>query len=520
MRDSWSARSTLIVVTGTAMMAVCTAAATADTPGLDELIDRLGPENVPTGASVVVGHVEAPTGSGDYMPNTNSDAFDGKTFLPQSGPSGNSGHATNVGQNFYGLNSIAPGIDTILNWEANNWLVQDLNGLGGIPDLPIQNEKIYNNSWIGTGISPAQGNAILRHADYAARNDQLIIVSGTANSGNTPDIMVPMHNGISVGRLDGGHAATDTPAGLDDPGRMKPEMVADANTTSSATPIVAAGAALMVDTARIDPCLIQTSIAERSDVIKAVLMAGAMRDDTWTNNAPQSGPQRGITDRPIDEIFGAGAVDVNIAHLILTGYEQDGSNTAPASDNIQTSGWDRAALDAGESRFYRFTTDELADNVSFLATWHRFVPSSFNSFLIANVDLTLWRVDKNNQLVAITGEAGNDVFASGNVVSNSDVDNVELVHTRDLQPGTYVLEVARVDSLTISNWNVAVAWHMPDNADVLGDLDGDGVVSVADLLMLLGNFGACADPCGCIGDLDNNQAVDVNDLLELLGNWG
>ena len=52
-------------------------------------------------------------------------------------------------------------------------------------------------------------------------------------------------------------------------------------------------------------------------------------------------------------------------------------------------------------------------------------------------------------------------------------------------------------------------------------LDGDGVVSVTDLLLLLGAWGDCpAPPEPCLADLDGDGMVAVIDLLILLGNWG
>jgi hypothetical protein len=52
------------------------------------------------------------------------------------------------------------------------------------------------------------------------------------------------------------------------------------------------------------------------------------------------------------------------------------------------------------------------------------------------------------------------------------------------------------------------------------DLNGDGVVDVADLLELLAQWGACADPPEpCTADLDGNGQVDVADLLQLLAAW-
>jgi thiol-disulfide isomerase/thioredoxin len=52
------------------------------------------------------------------------------------------------------------------------------------------------------------------------------------------------------------------------------------------------------------------------------------------------------------------------------------------------------------------------------------------------------------------------------------------------------------------------------------DLDGDGMVAVPDLLILLGSWGPCGDCEHCPGDLDGDCAVGVSDVLELLANWG
>ena len=54
-----------------------------------------------------------------------------------------------------------------------------------------------------------------------------------------------------------------------------------------------------------------------------------------------------------------------------------------------------------------------------------------------------------------------------------------------------------------------------------GDLDGDGIVGVQDLLMLLGQWGPCPDPCppSCTADLDGDCLVGTTDLLVMLGSW-
>lgn len=53
----------------------------------------------------------------------------------------------------------------------------------------------------------------------------------------------------------------------------------------------------------------------------------------------------------------------------------------------------------------------------------------------------------------------------------------------------------------------------------LGDLNGDGVVDVSDLLVLLTSWGGPHAGCS-LADLNFDGFVDVQDLLILLGNWG
>jgi hypothetical protein len=50
-----------------------------------------------------------------------------------------------------------------------------------------------------------------------------------------------------------------------------------------------------------------------------------------------------------------------------------------------------------------------------------------------------------------------------------------------------------------------------------GDIDGDCLVGVTDLLQLLAAWGDCA---ACPEDLDADGMVGVSDLLLVLGSWG
>ena len=53
-----------------------------------------------------------------------------------------------------------------------------------------------------------------------------------------------------------------------------------------------------------------------------------------------------------------------------------------------------------------------------------------------------------------------------------------------------------------------------------GDVDGDGLVTFADLLELLSAWGDCPDPpATCDADFNDSGTVDFDDLLVLLSNW-
>ena len=83
--------------------------------------------------------------------------------------------------------------------------------------------------------------------------------------------------------------------------------------------------------------------------------------------------------------------------------------------------------------------------------------------------------------------------------------------------GTITYFVTALDSAD----NLGAGKELSFTVDAIpGDLNGDGVVGVADFLILLGNWGPCADCEDCPADVDGNCAVGVSDLLILLGNWG
>jgi hypothetical protein len=435
-----------------------------------------------------------------------------------TGPFGSSGHATTVGLNLYGTTtSIAPGITNIFIWLAGSWATSAYlrTGEGGVqPSTPPAGMRIFNHSWIGSFGSTLNDNDALRRFDFAIQRDNLVAIVGTNNGGGSPGfpLLAYGYNGITVGLANGLHSNATTPSGIDGQGRRKPEIVAPASFTSFSTPIVSAAAALLLETAQTTPSLAGNANATRSVTVKATLLAGTTRRATWSNGAPQKGPNRGTTSTPLDPVFGADLLNVDRSHLILTGGERDGATAPPSGFNASGSGWDFVPSIAGNSSVYwRFPVWEPIDEFAAIATWNRSVATNFSSFNLMDCDLFLWKVE-GSALQSLVGDGGLGVFGWGNVASTSTIDNVESIFVRDLEPGEYILELRRKPGSQI-NLPVAVAWYLPKTFR-FGDLNGDDLVNAADLAVLLGAW-ASAGP----GDLDEDGVVGPSDLALLLGAW-
>jgi len=121
------------------LLAVETTAQAADFKddiGYVRLKTELGSQ-LPDGAGIAATQVEAKSGS-YWMPNPADGQFSGKTITPKSGtPAGYSGHATTVGQLFYGnTSSQAPAVSVIDAWEQPQLDRQHLNRCGSRSSTP------------------------------------------------------------------------------------------------------------------------------------------------------------------------------------------------------------------------------------------------------------------------------------------------------------------------------------------------------------------------------------------------
>ncbi len=441
---------------------------------------------VPTGDGIQVMHVEVSDSQGDYMPDDSNAEFEtpDKSFTNVSASSpGDSSHATTVGINFYGNDtSVAPdvGIDeAVLNYEAIDWLYSFLE-FGNVAEPDATTARVANHSWIvGTGLSWIDGD-ILRRIDYTVEEDDLIQVAGAPNTGQSAPIFKDAYNEISVGLTSGAHESGTTDVdGVYTDDRVAPTLVtpgynkADtAAYTSYATPMVSATAAMLLEVAQ-DASLSSGAItnrtrtiqhAETSEVIKAVLMAGADRAVDNPRGADLTDYAVDTTNN-LDSRYGAGQMNIYNSYRILAAGEQE-SEQDGIGGIIEAFGWDYDTAfggDAGSndvgSYFFTPTAAWMLDRLQATLVWNLDVDIDLDIDL-DEVEFTTAFYDLDLFLFDVTG-GGETSLAS----STSTEHNTENIFYEGLILGhTYELRVAPKDGQDDFAWDYGLAWQVPEPA--------------------------------------------------------
>lgn len=428
---------------------------------------------LPTGAGVRVAQIEARTdggtgGSPVYMADPGLGQFSGKTINNLSGnPVGTySGHAITVGQLFYGTGTaLAAGITTIDAYEANDWL-----GTGylqtGVALLPAASSaRVANHSWIGSGTA-AENEEILVRTEWLANRDEFIQVAAMGNGGTNLALLGSGYNVIAVGRTDGSHgqgSVAISGSALYGAGRTRPDLVAPQGVTSRAAPIVSAAAALLVETGHSGGASLSHGSttnrngdtlynAERSETVKAVLMAGA---DRFTTNGSTTA---NITDyraaghqssNGLDNRYGAGQVNIDASYHILAAGEQDSQQDGGGGVGLRGFDYDPAFGGSGGSNAtasYFFNTNGLTGGeFSASLVWNLAIADNFSSAALRHMNLSLFDA---------TTDPLNPVATSASLLDNTQ--NLWLNLFGDHQ---YELRVTAADGGAF-NWDYALAWNV------------------------------------------------------------
>ncbi len=181
--------------------------------------------------------------------------------------------------------------------------------------------------------------------------------------------------------------------------------------TSFSAPIIAGGAALVVDAGK---HLFGTQASIDARVVKSVLQNSARKTDGWDNGQSNVG---GVitTSQSLDWATGAGALDLDRAFAQYTA----GTTDVPGlgGETTEAVGWDYAEIDQGGVLEYTFD-EELLGGTTFTATLNWFVGyqydysadatlALFGSFI--DLDLSLFRLDEGQEtLIAQSVSAFNN----------------------------------------------------------------------------------------------------------------
>jgi autotransporter-associated beta strand protein len=441
--------------------------------GLVTLQAEIG--DLPTGAGVRVGLIEAAF-DGSYRPMEELPEFAGKHFEFRSGISGNSAHATAVAQNFFGLStSIAPGIDTIEVYAANGYLGPGFLRPGTQLD-PLsspQNSRVGNHSWVHS-MGSIEGNLdVLQRQDWVIERDDYIQVVGVNNgSVNMNPLLSNAFNAIAVGRSDGEHAINSLNLGGVYPGyRAKPDIVAPMTVTSLSTPVVAAAAALLVQTGHSNYYLSNGSYtargfagstinhAETSEVVKAALLAGASRLAFNSTDGSAMLDYRAVENRQaangLDKRYGAGQLNVHNSHFIVSSGEQDSLSDGRFVD-VQSAGFDY------DPHFGGANGSNATGTYDFTAGW---TGQTLTASLVWNAKIDIEKVKQNDYANAATLYDLNlslyDITSGTPALiaaSASGKDNSENLWTSLVGGHRYRIEVSRPATQAPFDWDYGLAW--------------------------------------------------------------
>jgi len=243
--------------------------------------------------------------------------------------------------------------------------------------------------------------------------------------------------------------------------------------------------------------------------MRAILLAGATKTEFTNFIDPATGlldPWERTPSQPLDNLFGAGELNVFNSWLITHGGQNPGSTTTPTSA-VDASGWDYQTADPGTEVEYLFEIPEgkTAQELSIILSWNYEITDTgagttftpVDSF--ANLDLEL--VDSLGMTID---------------QSISTVDNVEHLYLTDLGPGSYTLKVSTDASQAFGiAWRTETLFDMPS-----ADFDGDGDVDGADFFTWQRGFGTLLGATHAMGDANGDGAVDAEDLLVFNSGFG
>lgn len=429
--------------------------------GLVALEQRLGAD-APTGAGVRIGMIEGASEGGGWMPRRGR--YPSVRFIPESPDPVRGGHADLVARALLSTEAAgaategrpggraegaAPGIEQVHVWSSRHWIGDGCLRTGEpAPPRRLPDEvRLLMAAWVAD-MGPAN-DEVLARIDALAHGAGALLVSGLPNEGRGLPLPSGATNVLPVGTRAAGHVWSDAA------GRPRPELVAPAEVTSTAVAMVTGVAArlheridrraarlrarLAIEAASEEETAARlglVALARRPEVLRAILMASALRENAYTGRWSGAEASSGLDPR-----VGAGTVHADRAVRLLDAGQADRTDGAPR-------GWTAAAPDALPTRG-AIPVAEGARELVVVAVWHRVFDESIRNPVLPRRALGL-APPGDSTLAAVTQSAS----------------GVAMVRVSDPAPGAWSLVLAgdaAPDGVPATP--VAVAWWSDDGRD-------------------------------------------------------
>lgn len=392
----------------------------------------------------------------------------GTTTPTYTNPNLYSNHSNSVADEIFDtLLGFAPDVSSVQNFERFYYYNNIINSS---VDTSV---FVINQSFVFIAVD-GLGNPVFepipsydQNYDNYADQYNVLFCNGTFTNSNPAPILTPAssYNGLAVGIING---AVITLAD----GRSKPDLVSFAygnnnNFASFTTARVSAFASILFQAgARGDGGIGVVTEATDAKTVKALLLNGADKPVNWAKIIDYDNDTLPVTHTsPLDASNGAGAANINFAHLNLQGGLHVATETrslsagglhspSGAAGNVSSKiGWNLAGIstsaigggrDGVHDYYFDWTPGEgQAFDLTTTVTWNRQSGKSG----INNLDLYVYRED---------GLSYNLVAAS-----ESSVDNVEHLHILDVPAGRYVIQVvSRRSGVVAALEEYALAFRM------------------------------------------------------------